>query len=175
MDASVLARVLLVCKVGSAVAGSCVAHQPQQPRHAQRPPRPGRDQIWLHHENHQTIQGAIKALKKSLAAAEQKTYFVTNSRYLIAPVVFSALVVVVYLAALGGSQIVAGTFLAFWLSVWTFAVAGLLRNVFSSRIVACSARKLRRRKKLSESVKDFSQSSLRFRSCLGNFSACFSF
>jgi uncharacterized membrane protein YgcG len=90
---------------------------------------PGRDQIWLHNENHQIIQGAIKALKKWLATAEQKTYFVTNSRYLIAPVVFSALVVLVYLSALGGSRIVMGTFLAFWLSIWTFAVGGLLRNI----------------------------------------------
>lgn len=90
---------------------------------------PGRDQIWLHNENHQIIQGAVKALKKWLAAAEQKTYFVTNSRYLIAPVTFSVLVVVVYLAALGRPQIVMGTFLAFWLSIWTLGVAGVLRNV----------------------------------------------
>lgn len=93
---------------------------------------PGRDQIWLHNENHQIIQGALKALKKWLAAAEQKTYFVTHSRYLIAPVVFSALVAVVYLAALGRPQIVMGAFLAFWLSIWTLGVAGVLRKVAST-------------------------------------------
>lgn len=93
---------------------------------------PDRNQIWLHQENHQIIQGAIKALKKSLAAAEQKTYFVTHSRYLLPPVIFSIVVVLGYLVALGGPQIFAGVFLSLWLSVWTFAVAGLMRNIFNA-------------------------------------------
>ena len=45
----------------------------------------GRNEIWLHQENHQTIQFAMKALKKWLASTEQKTYFVTNSKYMIPP------------------------------------------------------------------------------------------
>jgi len=93
---------------------------------------PDRNEIWLHNENHQMIQGAIKALKRWLKTAEQKAYFVTNSRYLIAPVIFTVLIVLVYLAALGGPQILMGAFLTFWLSVWTFAVAGLLRNIFAT-------------------------------------------
>lgn len=93
---------------------------------------PDRDQIWLHNENHQIIQGALKALKKSLASSEQKTYFVTNSRYLLPPVIFSIIVAVGYLVALGGPQVVMGAFLSFWLSVWTFAVAGVLRNALSA-------------------------------------------
>jgi len=90
----------------------------------------GRFELWLHQENHQTIQAALKALKKSLASAEQKTYFVTNSRYLIAPVVLSLVVVVAYLLALGMPQVVAGGFLAFWLTFWTIAVFALLTNVY---------------------------------------------
>ncbi|HTZ47261.1 MAG TPA: DUF2207 domain-containing protein [Verrucomicrobiae bacterium] len=86
----------------------------------------GRDQVWLHQENHQTIQGALKALKKWLANAEQKTYFVTNSRYLIAPVILSLVIVISYLVALGMPQVVMGTFLGFWLTIWTLAVAGLV-------------------------------------------------
>jgi uncharacterized membrane protein YgcG len=93
---------------------------------------PGQNEIWLHNENHQVIQGAIKALKGWLKAAEQKTYFVTNSRYLIAPLIFTVLVVLVYLAALGRPQILMGAFLAFWLSIWTFAVVGLVRNTFNT-------------------------------------------
>jgi Predicted membrane protein (DUF2207) len=86
----------------------------------------GRDQVWLHQENHQTIQAALKALKKWLASAEQKTYFVTNSRYLIAPVVLSIVIVISYLLALGLPQVMMGAFLAFWLTMWTVGVAGLL-------------------------------------------------
>jgi hypothetical protein len=86
----------------------------------------GRDQIWLHQENHQTIQAALKALKKWLANAEQKAYFVTNSRYLIPPVVLSVVIVISYLVALGMPQVVMSAFLGFWLTIWTLAVAGLL-------------------------------------------------
>lgn len=86
----------------------------------------GRDQVWLHQENHQTIRAALNALKKWLANAEQKTYFVTNSRYLIPPVVLSIVIVISYLVALGMPQVVAGAFLSFWLTIWTVGVAGLL-------------------------------------------------
>ena len=86
----------------------------------------GRNEIWLHNENHETIRAALKALQKWLAAAEQKTYFVTNSRYLIAPVVLSVVIVVAYLIALGTPQIVAGVFLSFWLTMWTIGVYGLV-------------------------------------------------
>ena len=86
----------------------------------------GRNEIWLHNENHETIHAALKALQKWLAAAEQKTYFVTNSRYLIAPVALSVVVVVAYLIALGAPQVVAGVFLSFWLTMWTIGVYGLV-------------------------------------------------
>lgn len=93
---------------------------------------PDRNEVWLHNENHQLIQGAIKALKKSLAAAEQKTYFLTNSRYLIPAVGFSILFVIAYLISLGGPQVVAGIFLSFWLTIWTLAVSGLVYAVFNT-------------------------------------------
>ena len=89
----------------------------------------GRNEIWLHQENHQTIQAALKALKKWLAAAEQKTYFVTNSHYLIPPVVLSIVIAASYLFALGMPQVVGGAFLSFWLTMWTFAVTGLVITV----------------------------------------------
>jgi uncharacterized membrane protein YgcG len=86
----------------------------------------GRDQIWLHNENYQSIQGALRALKKWLAAAEQKTYFVTNSRYLVPPIVLSIVVVIFYLSILGNPQVAGGVFLSIWLTVWTFGVVRLL-------------------------------------------------
>jgi Predicted membrane protein (DUF2207) len=90
------------------------------------------NQIWLHNENHYCIQGAIKALRKALATTEQGTYFVTNSRYLIPPVIFSVAVAVIYLYQLGAPKIFVAAFLGFWLSIWTLAVAGLVRGAYNA-------------------------------------------
>jgi len=92
----------------------------------------GRKEIWLHQENHETIRAALNALRKWLAAAEQKTYFVTNSRYLIAPVVLSVVIAVVYLLALGGPQIFLGVFLSFWLTMWTIGVCALAAGAYTA-------------------------------------------
>jgi uncharacterized membrane protein YgcG len=92
----------------------------------------GRDQVWLHNENHLEIRAALKSLRQFLAATEQKTYFDTNSRYLIAPIVFSLLIALWCLALLGSQKIFASIFLAFWLSVWSFAVYGMLTKVVAT-------------------------------------------
>jgi len=92
----------------------------------------GRDQVWLHQENHQEIGNALKGLKKWLAAAEQKTFFVTNSRYLIAPIILSIAVAVVYLLLLGLPQVAMGAFLAFWLSLWSIGVFGLVTTAVNT-------------------------------------------
>ncbi len=92
----------------------------------------GRNQVWLHQENHQVIGAAMKALCKWLAATEQKTYFVTNSRYLMAPVILSVVIAAACLLVQGKPQIFAGAFLGFWLSIWTIAVYGLLMSAVSA-------------------------------------------
>jgi uncharacterized membrane protein len=96
----------------------------------------GRNQIWLHNENHTTIRAAMKKLKESLAATEQKTYFLTNSRYVIAAVVFSIAVSIVYLAFLGGPLVIFGIFICFWLTIWTAALFGMLRATFQTWVSA---------------------------------------
>ena len=92
----------------------------------------GRNQIWLHQENHQTIGATLKSFKKFLANAEQKTYFVTNSRYLIAPIVLSLLIAAGYLLLRGVPQVVTGAFLAFWLTGWTFGLYGIVVTVLTA-------------------------------------------
>jgi len=92
----------------------------------------GRDEIWLHNENHQAIAASIKALKKWLAAAEQKVYFITNSHYMIAPIVLSVLVVLVYLLTMGVPQTAGGVFICFWLSFWSLGVSALLFTVYKA-------------------------------------------
>jgi hypothetical protein len=92
----------------------------------------GRTELWLHQENHTAIRDALSGLKDYLASKEQKTYFVTNSRYLTAPIVFSILVAVVYLFLQGPPKIAMCAFLAVWLSIWSLAVYGLWSKVVSS-------------------------------------------
>jgi uncharacterized membrane protein YgcG len=89
----------------------------------------GRSEIWLHYENQQPIHKTLLALQKWLKAAEDKVYFVTNTRYLIFPVLLSLLVVLAYLLSQGKPQIVVGLFLSFWLTLWTLGVAALLTKV----------------------------------------------
>ena len=92
----------------------------------------GRNQIWLHQENHQVIGATLKVFKKWLASAEQKTYFVTNSRYLIAPIILSIVVAASYLLLLGMPQVFVGAFLAFWLTFWTIGVYALVMSARSA-------------------------------------------
>jgi len=49
----------------------------------------GRDQLWLHNENHTVISVAMAALKSWLKLNEQKIYFFTNSHYLIPAIVLA--------------------------------------------------------------------------------------
>src|SRR5260370_16226401 len=49
----------------------------------------GRDQLWLHNENHTVISGGMTALKSWLKMNEQKICFFTHSHYLIPALVFS--------------------------------------------------------------------------------------
>jgi hypothetical protein len=92
----------------------------------------GRNEIWLHNENHRAIHDALKGLRQYLASTEQKTYFVTNSRYLIAPIIVSVVIAVSYLLALGSQKVFVCAFSAFWLSMWSLAVYGLVMNALSS-------------------------------------------
>ena len=92
----------------------------------------GRFEIRLHQENHQTIYDSIAALKKWLANAEQKTYFLTNSRYLIPPLALSIIIVLGYLLMRGVPQVIGGAFISLWLSLWTFGVTHLLVTVVNA-------------------------------------------
>lgn len=92
----------------------------------------GRTELWLHQENHTAIRDALSGLKDYLASKEQKTYFVTNAHYLIAPIAFSVLVAVIYLLLSGPPKIAICLFLAVWLSVWSLAVYGLWTKAAAS-------------------------------------------
>jgi uncharacterized membrane protein YgcG len=86
----------------------------------------GRDEIWLHNENHTQIHGAMAGLKAALKSAEEKIDFVTNWQYMVPAIVFSVVMVIAIVAARGAPQLVMAGFLCFWLTVWSLAVAGMI-------------------------------------------------
>src|ERR1700690_1307492 len=89
----------------------------------------GRNEVWLHNENHTTISAAIKALNTSLKAAEQMTYFVTNWQYMVPALIFSVVMLVMIVSARGTPAMVMAGFMCFWLTVWSIAVAGMIVSV----------------------------------------------
>ncbi len=83
--------------------------------------------------HHTRVQSALTALKTSLKTSEEKIYFLTNSRYLMPGVIFSALLIAatVLLTPSKGAMIM-GAFMAVWLTGWSFGVAMLLFMVTAS-------------------------------------------
>ena len=88
----------------------------------------GRTSIKLHNENHVAISAAMAALNAWLKTAEQKIYFVTNSRFLIPAVVFSVVMMAGVVSAQGLQKMGVAGFMCFWLSIWSIGVAALLLN-----------------------------------------------
>jgi uncharacterized membrane protein YgcG len=103
----------------------------------------GRNEIWLHNENHTQIHGAMAGLKGVLKGAEEKIDFVTNWQYMVPAVAFSVVTVIAIVAARGTPQLVMTAFLCFWLTVWSLAVAGMIvtdvrlwKSAFGSQVKA---------------------------------------
>ncbi len=93
----------------------------------------GRNEVLLKQENHKLIKRAMVEMQKWLKTAEEKTYFLTNSRYLIPAV-----------SCLGSRrggltsqpwafrERIGGVFACFWLTIWTAAVSGLVLAVIAA-------------------------------------------
>jgi len=92
----------------------------------------GRQEILLQQTNHTVIKSAMIATQKWLKTSEEKTYFFTNSRYLIPAVFISLLVVLAYLASLGFAGTIGGLFMALWLTIWTVAVSALVLGALAA-------------------------------------------
>jgi len=87
-------------------------------------------QIELQQVNHSRIGAALEALKTTLRLKLEKVYFLTNQRYLIPGLIFSALVLLfVALSAPGEQKVIAG-FLTVWLTGWSVGVFFLVSQVF---------------------------------------------
>jgi uncharacterized membrane protein YgcG len=79
-------------------------------------------------DHNSTLQSAQTALKASLKQQEEKTYFVTNQRYLWPGVLLTAIAVAVMIVIGGGAAL--GIFMSIWLTGWTFGVCVLMIGVF---------------------------------------------
>jgi len=92
----------------------------------------GRNEVLLKQENHALIKSSIVATQKWLKSAEEKTYFFTNSRYLIPAIALSVLIMLAYFVTLGVPQRIGGVFVSFWLTFWTIGVSALLLQVVAA-------------------------------------------
>jgi hypothetical protein len=90
------------------------------------------NQIVLQQANHALIRAAMVAFKRWLKTAEQKVYFVTNSRYLIPAIILSVLVALAYFFTLGGPQTIGGLFACLWLTLWTIGVSAMFLNLVNA-------------------------------------------
>jgi hypothetical protein len=89
-------------------------------------------EIVLQQANHSLIHGAIVAAKRWLKSAEERVYFMTNSRYLIPAILISVFVGFAYFASLNTPKSGPGLALCFWLTFWTIAVSSHLLRVFAA-------------------------------------------
>ncbi|HET7108789.1 MAG TPA: DUF2207 domain-containing protein [Candidatus Acidoferrum sp.] len=92
----------------------------------------GRNEVLLKQENHTAIKGAMVATQKWLKTEEEKTYFLTNSRYLIPAIALSILIMLSYFATLGTPQRLGGLFASFWLTFWTIGVSALVLGALAA-------------------------------------------
>jgi uncharacterized membrane protein YgcG len=83
------------------------------------------EQIDLSPANYRTVQAATKSVRETLRAIEEKTYFLTNSRYAVPGLVLSALALAAAMVSLPGQQIAASAFISVWLTGWSAGVFAL--------------------------------------------------
>jgi uncharacterized membrane protein YgcG len=91
----------------------------------------GADSLTLEQENHRKIGKALRVHKRSLKGDYEKTYFRTNSVYLVPGILLSILIIVACLLMLPGEeqQETAG-FFTLWLSIWSIGVFFLVLSAF---------------------------------------------
>jgi uncharacterized membrane protein YgcG len=89
-----------------------------------------RDRLSLESSNSRTIQKGKVALQGALRLACEKTYFVTNGRYVLPGLALSlALLIRIVLQV---DDIGAAAFLLVWLTIWTIGVLALLAHALAS-------------------------------------------
>lgn len=92
-----------------------------------------RNTLELEQRNHSLISKALKAHENSLRLNYEKTYFQTNSSYLLPGIILSVLTAVAMIMMLpGGEQMSLTLFFLVWLSFWSIGVFALLASAFKA-------------------------------------------
>jgi hypothetical protein len=96
--------------------------------------------IDLVQSNHSAIREAREQLRSTLTMTEEKTYFVTNSRYVIPGLVLTVVSILAAIICSGDlGKIFPAAFMCVWLSGWSFGVYSLARMTFTAWRSARSA------------------------------------
>lgn len=82
--------------------------------------------IVLHNTNHTEISAAINLLKGALKKKEEKSLFNTNAWVTFPAVILSIALLIAASYADGPQNIPAVVFICIWLTIWTFAVTGMV-------------------------------------------------
>jgi len=88
------------------------------------------DRLSLQASNRATIRKGIATLQDALRLASEKTYFLTNSRYVLPGLVLS--VVLLIRMAMQADDIGSAAFLLLWLTIWTVGVLALVAHAFGA-------------------------------------------
>ena len=89
-------------------------------------------EIVLKQTNHSVIHAAIVLAKRWLKSAEERVYFVTNSRYLIPAILISLIVGFAYFASLNAPKNSPALMLCFWVTFWTIALSSHVLRVVAA-------------------------------------------
>ncbi|MEE9551449.1 MAG: DUF2207 domain-containing protein [Gammaproteobacteria bacterium] len=85
--------------------------------------------IKLTQKNHERIGGAVSAHKSSLQNNYEKIYFLTNTGYFVIGLVVTLIVLVATIFSQPSSIDPGALFMLVWLTIWTFAVFFLVKQV----------------------------------------------
>jgi uncharacterized membrane protein YgcG len=83
----------------------------------------------LTNSKHELLTRARKALENNLHASMEKTYFLTNGRYVWPGSILSLLSVATMIVMGGGAQVGVAIFMSVWLTGWSFGVYALVSSV----------------------------------------------
>jgi uncharacterized membrane protein YgcG len=90
----------------------------------------GRTEIALAQENHAVLRKALTAHRRALSRDYEKTYFFTNSSWLLPGILLGVVTTAATVLALpAGEQRALAGFMAVWLSFWSVGVFVLVREV----------------------------------------------
>jgi len=82
-------------------------------------------EVDLSPSNYKVVQAATKATRETLRATQEKSHFLTNSRYVLPGLALSAAALAAAMFSLRGQQLFISAFMSVWLTGWSAGVFAL--------------------------------------------------